>query len=113
MRRSARPDLASDVLPELGRLAGAAQRPVPQAAPQKHALPRDAPPELFLCPITQQAMRDPVVAADGYTYDRPAIEHWLSTGHTFSPMTGETLAHAGLTPNRGLQAAVQQWLAAH
>ncbi|KAK9813324.1 hypothetical protein WJX72_012535 [[Myrmecia] bisecta] len=111
LRRSARPDLATEVLPELGRLAGLAQQP--QAAPQKQRTTADSPPELFICPITQHLMKDPVVASDGYTYERAAIEHWLSTGHTFSPMTGSTFTHAGLTPNHGLQAAVQQWQGVH
>eukprot|EP00951_Prasinocladus_malaysianus_P033359 scaffold329913_cov42-Prasinocladus_malaysianus.AAC.1 len=35
---------------------------------------REEPPLLFLCPITQDIMLDPVVAADGNTYERQAIE---------------------------------------
>ena len=31
-------------------------------------------PRGFLCPITLQVMRDPVIAADGHTYDRSSIE---------------------------------------
>lgn len=31
------------------------------------------------CPITKELMVDPVVAQDGYTYDRPSIEqHWTN-----------------------------------
>jgi hypothetical protein len=35
---------------------------------------------------------------DGLTYERLAIERWLEN-HDTSPLTGERLAHKGLTPN--------------
>jgi hypothetical protein len=31
----------------------------------------------FLCPITRKLMEDPVIAADGHTYSRSAIEEWI------------------------------------
>lgn len=34
--------------------------------------------DLSLCPITKVPMREPVIAEDGHTYDREAIEKWLS-----------------------------------
>ncbi|CAM9336395.1 unnamed protein product [Ectocarpus sp. 12 AP-2014] len=43
-----------------------------------------------LCPITRCPMEDPAVAADGYTYERTAIERWLSE-HDTSPVTGKAL----------------------
>ena len=61
-------------------------------------------PDELLCPITAELMTDPVVTADGHTYDREAIEVWLQRKGT-SPMTGEPLPHKTLTPNhvvRGL-----------
>lgn len=36
----------------------------------------EAVPAMFVCPITQDLMDDPVVAADGYTYERDAIQEW-------------------------------------
>lgn len=30
----------------------------------------------FLCPITFELMIDPVIASDGHTYERSAIEKW-------------------------------------
>lgn len=50
-------------------------------------------------------MRDPVVAADGHTYDRAAIQHWLSAHHT-SPLTGAALPHRHLTPNYALRSLI-------
>lgn len=56
-------------------------------------------------------MRDPVVAADGATYERAAVEAWLRAGNTASPLTGAPLPHPGLTPNLALAAAIQRFSA--
>ena len=34
------------------------------------------PPEFVDC-ITQEIMQDPVITADGHSYERSAIEKWL------------------------------------
>lgn len=71
-------------------------------------------------------MREPVVAADGFTYERSAIEAWRqasearaaaagldpATAPVRSPLTNEPLAHATLTPNRFVRSAIQDMLAA-
>lgn len=56
------------------------------------------PPDMPLCPITGAPMVDPVVAADGLTYDRHAITKWLQISSR-SPLTNELLAHHELVPN--------------
>lgn len=66
----------------------------------------DCPAQL-LCPITGAPMRDPVVAADGHTYDRPAIEKWFAT-HDTSPMTGVKLPTTNLFPNYSFRAMAQE-----
>lgn len=43
-------------------------------------------------------MVDPVIAADGHTYERIAIEAWLEE-HCTSPMSGSQLSHQRLVPN--------------
>jgi outer membrane protein assembly factor BamB len=43
-------------------------------------------PNQFLCPILQDVMEDPVVAMDGFTYERAAIEAWFRQSDR-SPMT--------------------------
>lgn len=62
----------------------------------------------YYCPITFELMDDPVVLADGTTYDRVAIERWLQT-HSTSPLTGEFLPHAQLIPNRSLSALISEF----
>jgi hypothetical protein len=76
---------------------------------QSIQFPASAPPveqrilqEHLLCPILRERMTNPVIAADGYTYERRAITAWISTrgGRAISPMTGERLAHLDLQDNR-------------
>ena len=40
----------------------------------------------------QVMMRQPVIAADGYSYERAALEAWLLQ-HSTSPVTGQPLPH--------------------
>ncbi|PIA39101.1 hypothetical protein AQUCO_02700347v1 [Aquilegia coerulea] len=67
-------------------------------------------PSFFLCPILQELMYDPHVAADGFTYEGEAIRGWLTGGRGTSPMTNLTLSHFSLTPNHALRSAIQDWL---
>ncbi|CAF1349690.1 unnamed protein product [Adineta steineri] len=53
---------------------------------------------LLKCSLTGFTVTDPVVAADGFTYERSAIENWFKKSDC-SPMTNEKLAHKNLNPN--------------
>jgi hypothetical protein len=57
------------------------------------------------CPISLEVMSDPVIAADGHSYERVAIQRWLEMRRT-SPMTGAILNHAQLVPNHRLRAII-------
>ena len=61
--------------------------------------------DVFLCPITHELMRDPVVALDGHTYERDAITQWIATKKR-SPLTNEQLQAALVIPNITLRAAM-------
>ncbi|KAK9829566.1 hypothetical protein WJX72_006523 [[Myrmecia] bisecta] len=61
------------------------------------------------CPITQEVMQDPVVCADGHTYERIAIAAWLKV-HDTSPMTNEPLEHKRLIPNVAVRQVVGLFL---
>ena len=52
----------------------------------------------LICPITHEILEDPVIASDGQTYSRKAIQKWLDGGNAISPMTGEPITSA-LHPN--------------
>ncbi|CAJ1966873.1 unnamed protein product [Cylindrotheca closterium] len=63
-----------------------------------------ATPDGLTCPISFQLMiNDPVLAADGMTYERAVIEQWFErnqgSGCILSPMTGEPLPNLHLQPN--------------
>nr|VDD61382.1 unnamed protein product [Brassica oleracea] len=77
-----------------------------QELTRKHLEERQPPPS-FYCPITQEVMKDPHFAADGFTYEAEAIDKWFSTGHDTSPMTNLKLPHRNLVPNRALRSAIQ------
>ncbi|XP_030455872.1 putative U-box domain-containing protein 50 isoform X1 [Syzygium oleosum] len=66
-------------------------------------------PNMFICPIFQEIMKNPHVAADGFSYELEAIEEWLWTGHDTSPMTNLKLKHHFLTPNHALRTFIQEW----
>ncbi|XP_078142077.1 WD repeat, SAM and U-box domain-containing protein 1 isoform X2 [Centroberyx gerrardi] len=66
-------------------------------------------PDEFLCPITRELMKDPVIAADGYSYEREAIESWIRTKNKSSPMTNLPLPTTLITPNRSLKMAIARW----
>ncbi|XP_020866537.1 U-box domain-containing protein 57 [Arabidopsis lyrata subsp. lyrata] len=66
------------------------------------------PPPSFFCPITQEVMQDPHMAADGFTYELEAIKNWINTGHQTSPMTNLPLPHLNFVPNRALRSAIEE-----
>ena len=84
-------------------------------------MPRDASdsfagdanvPKHFSCPITHELFVDPVIFADGHTYERDAIATWLRRRET-SPMTGESFPgrRIVLLPNHAMRSQVEEWKA--
>ena len=90
-------------------LSQASINPVDSQAPQPGPV---AVPVDFLCPITYELMREPVLVADGSTYEREAIEHWLKT-HSTSPVTNERLAHTMIVPNNMARSLIRDFATAH
>ncbi len=81
----------------------------PQSRSPRHSplvQPKQWPSHL-LCPITGLPMDNPVIAADGITYEKSAIDDWIQN-NTTSPLLGSALAHTDLIPNP----AVKQMLVA-
>ena len=62
----------------------------------------------YMCPILNEIMRDPVVCADGVTFDRPSIELWFAGGHITNPVSGAQLPHLSLVPNLILRELVDK-----
>lgn len=70
-------------------------------------------PTSFLCPITGDVMRDPVLTAAQQTYERSAIEAWFALGRRTDPLTRQFLQDTALTPNYALRSAVEEFLSQH
>lgn len=64
-------------------------------------------PATFICPITQEIMRDPVICSDGHSYEREAILRWLSQ-HNTSPMTNVVI-NGNIVPNHSLRNTIQEY----
>ncbi|KAF9677413.1 hypothetical protein SADUNF_Sadunf08G0105100 [Salix dunnii] len=70
-------------------------------------------PHDFLCPISLELMRDPVIVATGQTYERSCIQRWIDTGNSTCPKTQQKLEHSTLTPNYVLRSLITQWCIEH
>ncbi|XP_057548473.1 U-box domain-containing protein 33-like isoform X1 [Amaranthus tricolor] len=90
-----RPELTPSLVKDLQQLYISKEQPMPS---------------FFTCPIFQDIMVDPQVAADGFTYDGEAIREWIANGRETSPMTNLKLDHLHLTPNHSLRLSIQEWL---
>tara|TARA_Y100000389_G_scaffold785_1_gene825 strand:+ start:2299 stop:2979 length:681 start_codon:yes stop_codon:yes gene_type:complete len=91
--------------------AEAALEPAPALRLDLARLPADADvPGAFLCPISLALMQDPVVAADGHSYERCYITRWLAS-KTVSPKNNTPLASAEVFSNYNLRTAIAQWFA--
>lgn len=66
-------------------------------------------PREFICPISLQAMRRPVVAADGISYDRASAASALLKRPGVSPLTNARMDSTRVFPNLALVALMLHW----
>lgn len=66
-------------------------------------------PADWLCPITMEIMKDPCIGPDGHTYERTAIEQWLSHNN-ISPMTRQPMSNTNIIPNIALRHTIEDFL---
>ncbi|KAM0925554.1 hypothetical protein ACQ4PT_004121 [Festuca glaucescens] len=97
-----RPNLEAEVLPELENILSRV------TASPKLRSPDVVVPSHFICPILQEVMDDPYVAADGHTYEHRAIKAWLKK-HKTSPITKRRLPNLSIIRSNSLHEAIQQW----
>jgi len=69
----------------------------------------DGAPEEFMCPITYEIMNDPVIAADGHTYERSSVQSWFAKGNMRSPKTGADMTTTTMFPNHSLRSRIMEW----
>ncbi|KAG8476311.1 hypothetical protein CXB51_033026 [Gossypium anomalum] len=100
-----RPDFVSEIWSVLGPMRDSCVN----SASCLEAKELRCAPSHFVCPIFQEVMKDPLIAADGFTYEADAIRGWLDSGHDRSPMTNLKLEHCNLVPNYALLQAILEW----
>jgi serine/threonine protein kinase len=103
---------AAAMVEVLERQQQAAEATEQQHPPQQQQQQNEEAPNEYLCPITGELMEDPVVAADGHTYERAAIEQWFATGRRTSPKTNAVI-EARLVPNTQLRILINEYRARH
>lgn len=59
------------------------------------------------CPISHEIMVDPMVAADGHTYEREALARWLSEKNS-SPLTGQPMG-TRMVPNHAVKSMIAKF----
>jgi hypothetical protein len=62
----------------------------------------------YICVITQDLMIDPVIASDGHSYERSAIEYLLQQENHRSPKTREEITNI-IIPNHSLKGAIDEF----
>ena len=72
----------------------------------------DLLPKSIYCPISGMPMVDPVLCADGYSYERREIVKWFAKKHT-SPYTNQRLSHTFLVPNHNLRNTISELMEPH
>ncbi|GJP33741.1 hypothetical protein CLOM_g3126 [Closterium sp. NIES-68] len=91
------------------RHESAFRRPPAPSSPS----PRVSYPQEFICPLSNEVMRDPVIISSGKSFERVYIERWFAQGRATCPKTGLPLAHQMLTPNDALQKLISDWCKSH
>lgn len=62
----------------------------------------------FICPLTYEIMKDPVLTVTGHTYEREAIERWFATSSPArDPSTNEEISK-NLVPNVALRKMIEE-----
>ena len=69
---------------------------------------KNHPPE-YICPISFELFEDPVVTADGHTYERACIQKHFKLHKATSPMTNAELPHTQLVPNINLKQSIAKY----
>ena len=64
----------------------------------------------LVCPLTGSLLREPMIAPDGYTYERSFIERWVRQYHA-SPKTGQPIILSDLRFNDKIRSHIDTLMA--
>ena len=76
-----------------------------------HKMAQEKIPNQYLCPISHMIMIDPVIAEDGFTYEREEIEQSFRTSGNKSPMTRAAIPNK-LIANHAMKSLIADFLEA-
>lgn len=87
-------------------------KPIDSDAEEDAPIP---PFKTFLCPLTKEVIKIPVVLESSQTYERSAIQHWFEHCREQGrdptcPVTGQVLKSLELRPNISLSGTIQEWV---
>ena len=105
---------AEEYTPKDGEWMWKTGDPVPKwpkaSAGNDHELPAAelSIPDEYICPIGKSIMEDPVIASDGFTYERAAIQRSIEI-RPYSPHTGLELSSTSLRHNGQLGNEIREW----
>ena len=72
----------------------------------------DNVPEEFICPITNEIMKNPLMSIHGFNFEREAIFEWLQT-HSTCPLSRRELNVSKLVTNCALRERIRGWCEAN
>ena len=72
----------------------------------------DGIPSQLRCPLTLDLMKDPVVAADGNTYERSALDSWFEKGKELHKKTNQS-KYKPRSPLTGAELSTQSYFPVH
>mmetsp|Transcript_32566 Transcript_32566/g.92349 ORF Transcript_32566/g.92349 Transcript_32566/m.92349 type:complete len:328 (-) Transcript_32566:313-1296(-) len=72
----------------------------------------DIPPA-YVCQLTMDIFRDPVMTPSGLSYERSALMEHLQKVGLFDPVTRQPMGPGQVVPNSGLRSATHQYLDDH
>lgn len=103
------PSGTPSTLPESPLIANPSPLPSrPRTSSASTGLSR-TPPQAFVCPLTLEVMVDPVLDAQGNTYESQAILIWLDTNR-ISPISRQPLHPSMLVPNLTLRNLIHEYM---
>ena len=70
-------------------------------------------PNQFICPITLEILKHPLMTRSGLVFERSAILDWLENGNNTCPLTREPMRLSDLITHRPLKSQIEMWRSAN
>jgi hypothetical protein len=76
-----------------------------------HQIEQASPdPDEFVCPLTSEVMREPVMTRWGHNFERSALLEWIGRGNHMCPLTRNPMSLIkDVIVNRSLKARIDEW----